>query len=93
MELILAKPLRTVLALRDVDLDQNTITNTASRLISKVYLESGTHYGNAVESCLLKATANPMGQTEKVNERVFGKIIAPVLNDLVNFEGGHKTRL
>lgn len=92
MELSLAKPLGSIIALRNENLDQDNITNMVLPLISKVYLESGTQYGDAVESCLSRTTTNPMGQQEMVNERVFDRIIAPLLNDLVNFEGGHKIR-
>lgn len=72
------------------DEDQDTRAtqfNTASRLITKVYLESGIHYGDAVSSCLSGSPRELLCLQGGLDERIFDNITSPLLRDLVNFEG------
>jgi hypothetical protein len=88
VELSLGKPLGLLFIPEDEDRDvERTRRNTASRLIPKVYLESGVPYGEAVESCLSWSSAHSLCVDRGVEERVFERIISPLLRDLVNFEG------
>jgi hypothetical protein len=88
VELSLGKSLGSLLRPEDEDLDtEKTRRNTASRLVPKVYLESGVPYGEAVESCLSWSSAHSLCVNRGVEERVFERIISPLLRDLVNFEG------
>lgn len=59
----------------------------ASRLIKKVHLESGTHYADAVHTCLHWPSVSSLFNESKFEERVFDSIVSPLLKDLVNFEG------
>jgi hypothetical protein len=88
VELSLGKSLGSLLRPEDEDWDtERTRRNTASRLVPKVYLESGVPYGEAVESCLSWSSAHSLCVDRGVEGRVFERIISPLLRDLVNFEG------
>ncbi|KAJ5766213.1 uncharacterized protein N7511_003829 [Penicillium nucicola] len=88
VELSLGKSLDSLYKPEDQDWDVERMRrNTASRLVPKVYLESGVPYGEAVESCLSWSSAHSLCMDRGVEERVFERIISPLLRDLVNFEG------
>jgi hypothetical protein len=88
VELSLGKSLGSLSRPEDEDRGtERTRRNTASRLVPKVYLESGVPYGEAVESCLSWSSAHSLCVNRGVEERVFERIISPLLRDLVNFEG------
>lgn len=59
----------------------------ASRLVDNVHQESGTHYAEAVHSCLYWSGIISLSNEQKFVERVFDNIVSPLLKDLVNFEG------
>lgn len=88
VELSLGKSLGTLLVPEDEGHDTVvTKYNAASRLINMVYNESGQHYGDAVNSCLSWSGTNSLCFEKRFEERVFDKIISPLLRDLVHFEG------
>ncbi|OQD88644.1 hypothetical protein PENANT_c003G11301 [Penicillium antarcticum] len=88
VELSLGKSLDFLYNPEDEDWDEERMRrNTASRLVPKVYLESGVPYGEAVESCLSWSSVHSLCVDRGVEERVFERIISPLLRDLVNFEG------
>jgi hypothetical protein len=85
VELSLAKSVRTLLSPEDEGEDVLvTRLETASRLVKMVYMESGTNYVEAVNSCLCWSG---LCLEIKFEERVFDTIISPLLKDLINFEG------
>ncbi|CAG7945592.1 unnamed protein product [Penicillium nalgiovense] len=59
----------------------------ASRLVDNVHQESGTHYAEAVHSCLYWSGITSLCNEQRFVERVFDNIVSPLLKDLVNFEG------
>ncbi|CAI7600542.1 unnamed protein product [Penicillium glandicola] len=59
----------------------------ASRLVDNVHHESGTHYAEAVHSCLYWSGISSLSNDQRFVERVFDGIVSPMLKDLVNFEG------
>ncbi|OQE27088.1 hypothetical protein PENFLA_c006G07578 [Penicillium flavigenum] len=59
----------------------------ASRLVDNVHQESGTHYAEAVHSCLYWSGITSLYNEQRFVERVFDNIVSPLLKDLVNFEG------
>jgi hypothetical protein len=85
VELSLGKSLRTLLNPED-EVQDTLVTRfrTASRLVMMVYMESGTNYAEAVNSCL---SWSGLCLEKKFEERVFDTIVSPLLKDLVNFEG------
>ena len=86
VELSLGKSLATLCAPEDEDPDtRETQFNTASRLTTKVYSESGIHYGDAVTSCLSGSPRDWLCLQGGFDERIFNDIISPLLKDLVNF--------
>ena len=88
VELSLGKSLGSLVIPEDVHQDIDVMRrNMASRLVPKVFLESGTHCGEAVESCFSWSSSNSLCADRGVGERVFDRIISPLLRDLVNFEG------
>ena len=52
-----------------------------------MYLESGTHYVDAVNSCLYWSGINPPCNETRFEKHIFKTIMIPLLRDLVNFEG------
>ena len=85
VELSLGKSLHTLLDLEDQDQDTLvTKFKTASWLVKMVYMESGTNYADAVNSCL---SWSALCLEKRFEERVFDTIVSPLLKDLVNFEG------
>lgn len=85
VELSLGKPLHTLLDMQDEN--QDTLVsrfNTASWLVKKVYMESGTNYADVVNSCL---SWSSLCLDKRFEERVFDTIVSPLLKDLGNFEG------
>jgi hypothetical protein len=85
VELSLGKSLHTLLDLKDENQDTLvTKFKTASWLVKMVYMESGTNYADAVNSCL---SWSALCLEKKFEERVFDTIVSPLLKDLVNFEG------
>lgn len=90
VELSLGKSVRTLLNPEDEGGDiLITRLETASRLVEMVYMESGTNYAEAVNSCLCWSG---LCLDIKFEERVFDTIVSPLLKDLVNFEGLTCTR-
>lgn len=85
VELSLGKRLHTLLNLEDEN--QDTLVSkfkAASWLIRMVYMESGTNYADAVNSCL---SWSALCLEKRFEERVFDTIVSPLLRDLANFEG------
>jgi hypothetical protein len=85
VELSLGKRLHTLLNLEDEN--QDTLVSkfkAASWLIRMVYMESGTNYADAVNSCL---SWSGLCLEKRFEERVFDTIVSPLLRDLANFEG------
>lgn len=85
VELSLGKSLHTLLEVED----KNQVTlvskfKTASWVVKMVYMESGTNYADAVNSCL---SWSGVCLDRKFEERVFDTVVSPLLKDLVNFEG------
>ncbi|KAL4860532.1 hypothetical protein BDV12DRAFT_209267 [Aspergillus spectabilis] len=61
--------------------------HTASRLLKKVYQESGANYYDAVQSCLSWSGVDPpCFEDQKFEEKVFNTVVAPLLKDLAHFE-------
>ncbi|OQE35509.1 hypothetical protein PENCOP_c013G04306 [Penicillium coprophilum] len=59
----------------------------AVRLVDNVHQESGTHYAEAVHSCLYWSCISSLYNEQRFVDRVFGSIVSPLLKDLINFEG------
>jgi hypothetical protein len=61
---------------------------TATRVLDLVYAESGCEYGDVVTNIFLwSKTRNSSADDEKFQERMFQKIVSPLLPDLRDFEG------
>lgn len=85
VELSLGKSLHTLLDLEDENQDTLvTKFKSTSWLVNMVYMESGTNYADAVNSCL---SWSSLCVEKRFEERVFDTIISPLLKDLVNFDG------
>lgn len=85
VELSLGKSLQQLLDLQEEN--QDTLVaklKSASWLVKLVYMESGTNYADAVNSCL---SWSAWCVERSFEEQVFDSIISPLLKDLVNFEG------
>ncbi|KAL4913332.1 hypothetical protein BDW62DRAFT_205659 [Aspergillus aurantiobrunneus] len=62
--------------------------NTASRLLNKVYSESGSSYGDVVNQCLFWSGIGPLTFDDSEFERdVLYTVVSPLLQDLSHFEG------
>lgn len=80
----------------DVDTTDIMMTNfnTASRLIDKVYTESGSRYGDVVRRCLKcpPDVRDASLDNERFQEAVFGSIVTPLRQDFEDFIGGSRIR-
>jgi hypothetical protein len=66
---------------------------TATRLLNRVYAESGFKYGDVVTQCLRwSETRNSSADDEDFQELVFQKIVSPLVEDLRDFEGKGRIR-
>ncbi|KAJ5776373.1 uncharacterized protein N7511_001384 [Penicillium nucicola] len=85
VELSLGKSLHALLDLEDENQDTlMTKFKTASWLVNRVYMESGTNYAHVVNRCL---SWSALCLEKGFEEHVFDTIISPLLKDLGNFEG------
>jgi hypothetical protein len=88
VELSLGRPLDTIPPPRDTQGVEPTIINTALGLTKEVHLESGLHYAKVVDSCLSWSGVSTICQEScSFEERVFDRIVSPLLKDLMIFEG------
>ncbi|KAL3434947.1 hypothetical protein BDV09DRAFT_204435 [Aspergillus tetrazonus] len=81
VELSLGKSLQQLLDLQEEN--QDTLVaklKSASWLVKLVYMESGTNYADAVDSCL---SWSALCVERSFEEQVFDSIISPLLKDLV----------
>jgi hypothetical protein len=87
VELSLGKSLESLRIPQDVHQDIEVMRRTtALRFMPNVYRESGTHYGDAVESCFSWSSSNSLCADKGIEEQVFHKIISPLLRDLISFD-------
>lgn len=89
MEPSLGQSLDTLLTSRGETQDeQRTMINTALGLTKEVYHKSGSHYANVVDSCLSwSGVSTTCRESHGFEERIFDKIVSPVLKDVMIFEG------
>lgn len=83
VELSLGKSLYTLLDVEDED--QGTLVSkfkTTPWIFEMVYMQSGTNYLEAVNSCL---AWSDLCLERKFEERVFDTVVSPLLKDLVSF--------
>ncbi|EXJ58705.1 hypothetical protein A1O7_06134 [Cladophialophora yegresii CBS 114405] len=66
---------------------------TATRLLNRVYSESGCKYGDVVTQCLRwSETRNSSADDEDFQELAYQKIVSPLVEDLRDFEGKGRIR-
>ncbi|KIW67269.1 hypothetical protein PV04_06534 [Phialophora macrospora] len=94
VELSLCQSISTLRTPDDADVvEAYANLKTATRLLNRVYAESGCKYGDVVTQCLRwSETRNSSADDEDFQELVFQKIVSPLVEDLRDFEGKGRIR-
>ncbi|OQD62185.1 hypothetical protein PENPOL_c013G08919 [Penicillium polonicum] len=88
VELSLGRPLDALLSKDETQDDKKMIIDSALRLTKEVRLESGWHYASAVDSCLSWSGVSTIcRESHSFEERLFDKIVSPLLKDMMIFDG------
>ncbi|OQD97947.1 hypothetical protein PENSOL_c010G07506 [Penicillium solitum] len=88
VELSLGRPLDTLLSQDETQDEKKVIVDYALKLTKEVRLESGWHYASVVDSCLSWSGVNTIcRESHNFEERIFDKIVSPLLKDVMVFDG------
>lgn len=90
IELCFGKTLAEMHSPEDGDPNEATTEmKTAYRLHNSVYSEMGTSYGDVVRRCLCQLfdVRDMSLDNEELQQKVFDEIVAPLSDDLMNFNG------
>jgi len=68
--------------------EHSTMINIALGLTKEVHLEGGLHYATVVDSCLPWSDVSTIcRESHNFEERIFDKIVSPLLQDVMIFKG------
>ena len=89
IELSLGKTISALYQPEDKDLGESqSYFNTATRVLMRVYCESGSNYGDVVKECIYwSSKKGERFDDPRFDESVFDTIVSPLLKDLDYFEG------
>ncbi|KAE8327555.1 hypothetical protein BDV39DRAFT_204868 [Aspergillus sergii] len=89
IELSLGRTISALYCVEDEDVSEGQAHfNTATRVLKRVYWESGTNYGDVVKECLYWSRSKGEGfEDPRFDEAVFSIVVSPLLEDFDYFEG------